>query len=424
MRTSLSTRIYRAIFLIGFGMIVLALVVVEGIYDDMEDTILDTQFAREREFYQRQIDRPDYQQWQTAHLTVAFLGSGQPESRLPAIFHGRPPPFSAEIDLMEETYLVSAERVSGHEGVLYLAQNITEIEGREFLVQITAIVVGLLITVALLIFSRLAARRLVQPLQRLTDEIQRTSPGKAMRRLSTDYAEAEYIDIAGAFNRFLNALESFVEREKTFVDLASHELQTPVAVISGALDVIERRDRLSPEDRRTLARIRRTATEMQADIEVLLKLARNAPEADAFGTVNVAEAVLDVIADLEDSHPTRSDRVFLMPQSTPLIIHTDPALLRMLLRNLIQNALKHTRSQVQILVGEDGIRVTDFGSGLPDAVAQRLQRPAQQRFEGMRENSFGLLIAQLICERLHWMLVIARSDRTGTELMIRFDNGE
>lgn len=418
-KISVSTRIYRAIFLISFPVVILALTM--AVYEVFEDIILHTELAREREFYRQQIDRPDYQEWKTASLTVAFLGDGQPESRLPAVFRGLQPPFSAEIELTDEAYLVSVERVRDPEGTLYLAQDITAIEDLESLAQFGIIVLGLLMIGLLLSFSRLAARWLIQPLQRLTREIQQTSPGKAMRRLSTDYEETEYIDIASAFNRFLDALESFVEREETFVKLASHELQTPVAVISGALDVLERRNRLSPEDRHTLSRIRRTATEMQADVEVLLKLARNAPEADAFRPVNVVETVLDVIGDLEDTQPARSGRASLLPQSEPLIIRTDPALLRMLLRNLIQNALKHTRSRVQILVGEDGVRLTDFGGGLPDAVMQRLREPAWRRSRNMGENSFGLLIAQLICERLHWTLDVARSDRTGTDLVIRFD---
>src|SRR5690606_1882219 len=112
-----------------------------------------------------------------------------------------------------------------------------------------------------LLLAVLSSRRIVKPLRLLSDRISRTPVGTSMPRMETDYADAELHSIAMTFNRFLDELESHVRREQSLLSLASHELRTPIAVMSGALDILESRNQLSSNDQATLARVRRACDE-------------------------------------------------------------------------------------------------------------------------------------------------------------------
>ncbi|MGK0526329.1 MAG: signal transduction histidine kinase, partial [Pseudomonadales bacterium] len=271
------------------------------------------------------------------------------------------------------------------------------------------------------------AQYLVRPFRKLTHEVMNTSPGSSMRQIDTGYRDQEFCDIADAFNRFLSALEHHIEREKSFVKLASHELRTPLAVMSGALNVLEQRQSLSTADQKTLARIRRAMQTMRDDTEVLLELARSeASESDA-RTIVLQEVVQNTIDDLEHGHPDHAGRITVYNNSPGMRVTTHPALVRMLMRNLLQNALRHTRAEVEVRMIENRISVRDFGSGLPINVAEHLSASGaptaiNPKAGEMSNATFGLLIVRLVCERLGWDLEIAQSDNEGTEFLIHVHN--
>src|SRR5690606_36120292 len=118
-------------------------------------------------------------------------------------------------------------------------------------------VAGLLFLVGFLV-SWFTARYLAGSFKKLKFEVLATQPGHNIKRIFTDYHDLELFEISTAFNRFLAEIEGHINRESSFIKLASHELRTPIAVMSGALDVLEMRGSMSYADQKTLARVRRS----------------------------------------------------------------------------------------------------------------------------------------------------------------------
>ena len=81
--------------------------------------------------------------------------------------------------------------------------------------------------------------------------------------------------IADALNDYLERNERFVERERVFIDSASHELRTPVAVIGGAAELALGQSAVPAVARNQLSRIKRTAHEVEHLISLLLVLAKD-----------------------------------------------------------------------------------------------------------------------------------------------------
>lgn len=419
MRMSLSTRIHRAIFISIAVTILLSFAAVELIYEDMEDTILNIDMAKERDYFLGELAEKDYQEWHTARITAIFLGRGQPESLLPDYLRGYSVPFSAEVEEGDEAILISIENVSSPPGILYMVQDISAMESRETVSEMAVVVVGAIILLIGLLIARFAARRITEPLQSLTRELQTYDPGGTIPRLSTRYSELEFAEIATSFNRFFGKLEESVAREKAFVRLASHELRTPIAVISGALDVISKRGNIVAEDIKAFRRIRKATEDMKSDVEMLLKLARGGRDSSET-QVSIEELVYLVKADLEGEGPEWVGRVLVHSHVDTATIVVDEALLRVLLRNLIQNSLKHTDQPVHVTIMPGEIRFTDSGVGMPASAVARLRADHLQDALSQSEAGVGLLIIKLICEQLAWRLHVNQIASGGTEIAVHY----
>ena len=421
-KPSVATRLARIIFLLVAASTVTAMLAVDFFIDDVDDTILNLELKKDADFFEDQLKSGAFRPLETPRLEVLFVPKDESNTKLPSYFHNLALPYAEEIEQEGVTKQVYAREIKNPPGELYLAQDTTILESRQGLIQWTLLGITGVMFIAAFFFSRASAHYIFRPLKQLTHEIQAIEPSKTMQRCHSDYNDREFADIAESFNRFLSELESHIERERSFVKLASHELRTPLAVISGALEVLDQRGDLSGANKKTINRIRTTAHAMRDDIEILLALARSEDRKDANRQISVYRLASDLIADLEHGTPQYKGRVKLR-DGDPLTIFAPPSLVRMLLRNLIQNALRHTRSDVEVILQAGHISVQDFGTGLPFEKMEQLGE-ADTRLFGIKqtgnfENStFGLLIVRLVSERLGWKLELVRSSHEGTEFRI------
>ncbi|HHU93605.1 MAG TPA: HAMP domain-containing histidine kinase [Alcaligenaceae bacterium] len=427
MKSSLITRLTRTLFFFIAISTAVSLLIVERFVEDVEDTILHLELKADAQFFTEQLRKETFQPIKTARLEAIFLPDGEDESSLATHFKHRDLPFTEEIEVGKTTLLVYGEQLKQPKGKLFLAQDITIMENRELLVQLTLIAVaGLMLLIGYFI-ARAGARYLARPFRQLTHEVLNTIPGSSMRQIDTNYRDQEFSDIAEAFNRFLSALEQHIEREKLFVKLASHELRTPLAVMGGALNVLEQRQSLSAADQKTLKRLRRAWQTMRDDSEVLLELARSETVTGGLSFIVLEEVVKSTIDDLLDEQPEHVGRITIENESSNIAIRSHMVLVRMLMRNLLQNALRHTRSAVEVTITDKSISIRDFGAGLPPKVIQHLKVDGQSErlsFQSQEDSSttFGLLIVRLVCERLAWELEVVESGSQGTVFNVLYQS--
>lgn len=412
---SISRRVYRAILAVSAASMAVMVLTVLLVNEDLERTMLKAEFAQEREFLLMNGSGSEVIISETPNLSVAFVPTGhEPPPGLPEMFRGLPDGYAAELERGDETYLVTVDAVRG--GLLYVAKNITLFEEREALFDIALLVMTMVIIGLSLLLAVLSSRRIVRPLTLLSERISRIPVGPNMPRMETDYSDAELHSIAMTFNRFLDELESYVRREQSLISLASHELRTPIAVMSGALDILEQRDRLHPGDRATLQRVRRSCDEMKDNVDVLLKLARR-DSGQTREPVDLPVAVQRVIDDLKASHDTR-DRVSLDVRQS-LSVVTDPVMVHMLLRNLVQNAVQHTKSAIRVTISSTAIDIEDHGPGLNAEQQDILQGRRKLPTDGSALSGLGLYIVTLMTERLGWTLQLSKTDDHGTRVRLR-----
>ncbi|MDY0270934.1 MAG: HAMP domain-containing sensor histidine kinase [Advenella sp.] len=413
---SISRRIHRAILLVSMACIAVMVVMVLEVNEDLERTMLQVEFEQELDFILQNRDDSELFVWEGFNQQLVFVPQGlATPAQMPEVFKGLPLGFSDEIKQGKNTYLVNIAVLP--KGVVYIAKDITHFEDREFLFSIALGVMTLVIIGLGLWMATLSSRRIVDPLQQLSEQISEVPVGSQMPRIPVNYTDSELHSIAVTFNRFLGELESYVRREQSLLSLASHELRTPVAVMSGALDILEMRGQLKPNDLATVARMRNACTEMRSNVEVLLKLSRNqsdvSPVTEVISLTALVEEVLD---DLNNLFRVQTRvRLTVIDKS---MLRTDSVLVKMLLRNLIQNALQHTQKEIDITLGKGLIQIKDRGTGFSAGQKAILSKEMEVMPGSSSLNGLGLYIVTLMSERLQWPLQVTQSDSSGTVIQL------
>lgn len=419
MSSSLSRRIFKTFFVNSVISLAVVVVFVWLIFDDMEDTLIERDSVEQLAILERDSRLTGESLWQSESMTALFLDGEHTDQDKGVLFSGIHAPFKGERDRHGRTYYIIAQ--AGNGGVFYVAKDVTDFEEREHLF---AIMLGLLCLVVLVLnfmLSGIANRRVIGPLQKLTFQIRRA--GSAEHHLSAvdeHFADIELVEIATAFNRFTGEIRELIERERTLISLASHELRTPTAIISGALQVIEQRGQLSSADQKTFNRIRSAVEEMEDNIETLLTLSRRSRSSVKKVALKMDEFLAVLIDEFAFINPADRQRIQRHWRVNNLQIHTDPVLAKLLIRNLLRNALNHTKGDIALVLTRHYLEVLDQGAGLPAEVKAWLH---SQSGELPRQEGLGLYIVTLAVEQLGWSLSQGNHADLGQGVRVYFQRG-
>jgi len=418
MRPSLKQHIYKQFLIVNLLTVATMVVLVDLMCDDLEDHMIMFEMKSEKEYYLGQIGSAA-QAWQSGNTLAAFVPRNTLNfPGLPAIFQGLPTPFSGELALPEKTYWVSISRIP--DGMLYIARDVAHFEQRENIFILSVTLLGGLFIVISFILTQLTARRIVSPLVQLTQEISSISPRSRTMRVAVDYRDHELHSIATTFNAYLNTMEEYVKREHMLISMASHELRTPIAVISGALDVLDDRGTTSDSDHKTITRIRNATDKMNANVEAILLLARKQSDTQAVSRILLSEQLQTVVHERLKTHPSDQTRLSINHSKVNHELVSVPTLINMLLKNLIQNALEHTQGNVHLEQNKHGLLISDEGAGLPKEIRSQLSQKISFPTGHVNKSGLGLFIVTLICERLGYSIDVDDQQEDGTQLQIRF----
>ncbi len=260
----------------------------------------------------------------------------------------------------------------------------------------------LLVGIAALL-ALLGLRRGLAPLLRLRDELRNRDP-ESLTALDRNGVQGELRPVIDALNHALERVQAYIALQRRFVADASHQLRTPLAVLKTQIALARRDDDPQTRDE-ALAAIDGGVDGMARLVNQLLTLARAEP-----GGAALRKDVLDfnevTRAALESLAGIAFDRAIdLSFEAAPagLPIHGHVTLLRELVLNLVENALRHIPRggtvAVKLEQSEAGILlvVEDNGPGIPEAdrerVFQRFHRLAPATVDG---TGLGLAIVREI----------------------------
>ena len=261
-------------------------------------------------------------------------------------------------------------------------------------------------------------RRAVTPLRRLGRVLAERQP-HAVEPVVLDDAPTEMQPMLAALNDLLARIATLMESQQRFTADAAHELRTPIAAIRTQAQVAQgERDEAFRHHalQATIAGCDR-ASRLVDQLLMLSQLeAGMAPPA---GHVDLAEMVRSTVAELA-SQAVRKDQAFELVAPEACTVAADAALLQVLVRNLVDNAVRYStrRATVKVSVGQVAGRVRmvveDSGPGLSEAASARLgERFFRVLGSGQSGSGLGWSIVRRIAATQGAFLRIDRSAALG-----------
>jgi len=244
--------------------------------------------------------------------------------------------------------------------------------------------------------ARWLDRELLVPVRELADAAAWDLETWRGRQLESEERLDEIGHLSRSIRQAALRLLGFLERERHFTRNASHELRGPLTVIKGATELLRARSDDAAE--RPLERIERAVRRMESKIELFLFLAREEVDSPQLPTP-ILQAVEECLQDLP-RRPDLEHRVHV-DIASELRLRMSSEALRILLDNLIGNALRHGASgEVKITAREDRLSVENPLEA-PMAAAEELKAPSMGAGSGL-----GLAIVEDLCRRYGWSLTL------------------
>jgi signal transduction histidine kinase len=373
-------------------------------------------------FWEQRVANPAFPPPRTRNLS-GYLLPGPDAGRLPA--------YLAELD--DGFHDVPAGKgfttafVTRRDGqTLYLlfdGERVNELATYFGLVPLAVVLLALYLSVWL---AYRASQRAVSPITRLAQAVNRLDPDTpdaaifSAAQLSADEDE-EVVILATALQRFTERLAAFVDRERHFTRDVSHELRTPLTVIRVASDMLLERPGLPGAARTDIARIRRSATNMEELVEAFLLLARESERGLPQARVcinDLVEAELDQLQLIARDKPVK----VAVHAACRLTLLGPEQALSALLGNLLRNAYSYTEAgEIHVTIEPGRIAIADSGIGMD---AERLRQAFEPFSRGdvsaAPGHGVGLTIVKRFSDRFGWPLEIHSEPGTGTRVAVDF----
>ncbi len=282
--------------------------------------------------------------------------------------------------------------------------------------------------------ERISSAATVSQAEHSTDVAQVASLEHAINKINDSdkrvaVHDSELGGLEAAVNNMLKRLEDSKRKQIRFVDDASHELRTPIAVIQGYVNMLDRWGKDDPKVmEESIAAIKNESEHMKTLIDQLLFLARGDMDRHALHKMplDANELLVEVAEEsrmIDETHEYEFE-----PDTEARTIHADPAMIKQALRILTDNASKYTpaggtiKFRVYEKDGKIHMEVTDSGIGIPHdelpRIFDRFYRGQNLRGDSNSGSGLGLSIAKWIVEEHGGTISAMSREGIGTRMTV------
>jgi two-component system, OmpR family, sensor histidine kinase QseC len=290
-------------------------------------------------------------------------------------------------------------------------------------------VVGMLAALPILgVLIWLIVNRILRPLDQLRLQLAAREAGH-LQPLKTEYLPEELVPLVAQVNTLFSLLEQAFANERNFTSDASHELRTPLAGLMTQLQVAQKTLDADVHNQ-ALQKAQQAVVRMTHMVQQLLTLARVQHQDAQPGkqVMDLREAAITVIGDLEYLAHDKDISIELQ-SAAGYLVDANPQLLNILLRNLVDNAIKYTPAggNIRIRIGcsdeQIWLSVEDDGPGVVDEDYERLTQRFYRCVETANKadgSGLGLSIAQRIIRLHNAQISFSKAELGGLKALLQF----
>jgi signal transduction histidine kinase len=248
--------------------------------------------------------------------------------------------------------------------------------------------------------GRLLAKRVINPVARITKEVKRISASNLHNRLPKSSSTDEISDLSKTFNHMLDRLETSFEIQTNFINNASHELKTPITTIIAESEIMLLKERETQEYITSLENIYNQASKLGNLTESLLKLTQTGYDGkkQVMDIIRIDELVMAVKSDIDKIYPENrvTIKLNLAPKNSNMfLIPCNRPLLELAINNIISNGVKYSNNDevfVTLTADKNVIKITiiDIGIGIPPEDIPHLYEPFFRGEKAAKYTGYGL----------------------------------
>ncbi|MFT8313333.1 MAG: HAMP domain-containing sensor histidine kinase [Clostridium sp.] len=285
--------------------------------------------------------------------------------------------------------------------------------------------------VSSIIIGYIISKKMLKPIDNITKAAENISINNLNERIDMKGPEDELKRLAATFNNMINRLQDSFNRQTQFVSDASHELRTPIAVISGYVNLL---DRWGKNDKKALEKsiyaIKFEVSTMADMIEKLLFLAKGD---SGVLEMNKTRFFLNKLIDevIEESRLIDKTHNILSEKNQVVEILADYKMIKQMFRIFIDNSIKFTPENGNIVLNsvikEKTIEMTisDTGIGIPkeeiERIFDRFYTVDKSRSKDKGGTGLGLSIAKWIVDRHNGNIEVISEEGKGTRIIIKIN---
>lgn len=269
---------------------------------------------------------------------------------------------------------------------------------KDLLAAIIWLVIILLISI--LFIHNYVLKRIWAPFYALLDKIGQFSLDKNPTITPTETPVSEFKELNDRVVELANSVVATYNSQKQFLENASHEMQTPLAISLNKLELLAEEENLSESQILTIEQIAqqlKRLTRLNKTLLVLTKIENRQFMNEE--VVNLNALINDLMEQFEDLATAKSVNLTLQEEVNNLNWVGNPDLLHMLFSNLIKNALVHSQPEDQITVEikPNSIQISNTGAPLEMEIHKLFER-FQKSSSDTQRLGLGLAIVKAICE--------------------------
>ncbi|MFD8076881.1 sensor histidine kinase [Streptomyces sp. NPDC059718] len=237
--------------------------------------------------------------------------------------------------------------------------------------------------------TRLAVGRALRPVGEMTERATQWSAAASQERFGAPGGPTELLRLGVSLDALLDRIRAVLRHEQQLTRELSHELRTPLARVVAEVDWLQARPRSGADTRAAHAVIADAARSMGTICDTLLADARGAART-APGTT----PVMPVLRRLADGRDAAEKVALAVGGGGTVVAGVSAALLERMVGPLVDNALRHARTQVTVQVSKDAhrvrVEVLDDGPGVPASFVPHLFQPGRRADPGDGHHGAGL----------------------------------
>lgn len=260
------------------------------------------------------------------------------------------------------------------------------------------VVIVIVLAGALLLLNRRITERIWRPFYHTLNQLKAYELDKSESIEPADTRIAEFQDLNKTVTTLTDRNRRIYMQQKEFIENASHELQTPLAIFQSKLDVLMQNASLNEDAAVIIAELEETAQRMAKLNRDLLLLSKIDNEQFAgYSQVDVSQVAKRVLDDLIAF--ADAGQIAIDVNLQPTTVRANTTLIEILLTNLFHNALRYTgpNGVVNVLLAGDSLTVSNVGEPLKMNSTRIFDRFSK---DGTSESStgLGLAIVKKICD--------------------------